>query len=206
LEFRKRTGHEILERYGMTEGQMICSNPYDGPRRPGTVGLPLPNVQVRMRKNVLEFKGPNLFKGYWRMPDKTKSEFSDDGYFISGDLAKRDDNGYINILGRSKDLIISGGLNVYPKEIESELDVMPGIIESAIIGVPHSDFGEAVVAVVVGANNNRISEAEVVKQLKAKIAGYKVPKKIVFVDALPRNKMGKVQKTVLRDSYKHLFR
>lgn len=159
-----------------------------------------------MRKNVLEFKGPNLFKGYWRMPDKTKSEFSDDGYFISGDLAKRDDNGYINILGRSKDLIISGGLNVYPKEIESELDVMPGIIESAIIGVPHSDFGEAVVAVVVGANNNRISEGEVLKQLKAKIAGYKVPKKIVFVDALPRNKMGKVQKTVLRDSYKHLFR
>lgn len=172
----------------------------------GTVGTHLPNVQVRIRKGVLEFKGPNLFKGYWRMPEKTKNEFSDDGYFVSGDLAKKDDNGYVNILGRSKDLIISGGLNVYPKEIESELDVMPGIIESAVIGVPHSDFGEAVVAVVVGANNNKISEGDIVKTLKAKIAGYKVPKKIVFVDALPRNKMGKVQKNVLRDSYKHLFR
>lgn len=206
LEFKKRTGHEILERYGMTEGQMICSNPYDGPRKPGTVGLPLPNVQVRIRKGVLEYKGPNLFKGYWRLPEKTKNEFSDDGYFISGDLAKRDENGFVSILGRCKDLIISGGLNVYPKEIEQEIDSLAGVLESSVIGVPHLDFGEAVVAlVVVNEQEQKISEMEIIKILKTQIANYKVPKKILFVDSLPRNKMGKVQKNLLRDSFKNLF-
>uniref|UniRef100_A0A915KHM2 Uncharacterized protein n=1 Tax=Romanomermis culicivorax TaxID=13658 RepID=A0A915KHM2_ROMCU len=213
LEFKRRTGHEILERYGMTEGQMICSNPYDGPRKPvllflflGTVGLPLPNVQVRIRKGVLEYKGPNLFKGYWRLPEKTKNEFSDDGYFISGDLAKRDENGFISILGRCKDLIISGGLNVYPKEIEQEIDSLAGVLESSVIGVPHLDFGEAVVAlVVVNEQEQKISEMEIIKILKTQIANYKVPKKILFVDSLPRNKMGKVQKNLLRDSFKNLF-
>ena len=174
-EWSARTGHAILERYGMTETNMNTSNPYDGDRVPGAVGLPLPGVSVRVTDpetgkelardsiGMIEVKGPNVFKGYWRMPEKTKAEFRDDGFFITGDLGKIDDKGYVHILGRGKDLVISGGFNVYPKEIESEIDAMPGVIESAVIGVPHADFGEGVTAVVVCNKGADVSEASVLQ-------------------------------------------
>jgi len=203
-EFKERTGKEILERYGMTEGQMICSNPYDEKRKPGTVGRPLPNVSVRVRNASLEYKGPNLFKGYWRMPEKTKEDFTEDGYFISGDLAEFDSDGYLHILGRGKDLIITGGLNVYPKEIENAVDALSGVVESAVIAVPHPDFGEAVVAVVVRQDEKSI-EQEMIKALKEKIAAFKVPKRVFFENQLPRNVMGKVQKNILRQTYQNVF-
>ncbi|MCK1475867.1 malonyl-CoA synthase [Bradyrhizobium sp. 197] len=216
-EWSARTGHAVLERYGMTETNMNTSNPYDGERVPGAVGFPLPGVSVRVTDpetakelpreeiGMIEVKGPNVFKGYWRMPEKTKAEFRDDGFFITGDLGKIDGKGYVHILGRGKDLVISGGFNVYPKEIESEIDAMPGVIESAVIGVPHADFGEGVTAVLVCNKGADVSEAAVLKALDGRLAKFKMPKRVFVVDELPRNTMGKVQKNILRDTYKDLY-
>ena len=216
-EWAARTGHAVLERYGMTETNMNTSNPYDGDRVPGAVGHALPGVTVRItdpdtgkelaRENIgmIEVKGPNVFKGYWRMPEKTKAEFRDDGFFITGDLGKIDGNGYVHILGRGKDLVISGGFNVYPKEIESEIDAMPGVIESAVIGVPHADFGEGVTAVLVCDKGAEITESGVLKALDGRLAKFKMPKRVFVVDELPRNAMGKVQKNILRDTYKDIY-
>ncbi|MGJ5092108.1 malonate--CoA ligase [Bradyrhizobium oligotrophicum] len=216
-EWFARTGHAVLERYGMTETNMNTSNPYDGERVPGAVGFPLPGVSVRVTDpetakelardeiGMIEVKGPNVFKGYWRMPEKTKSEFRDDGFFITGDLGKIDKQGYVHIVGRGKDLVISGGFNVYPKEIESEIDAMPGVVESAVIGVPHPDFGEGVTAVVVRHPGADVSEAGVLKGLDGRLAKFKMPKRVFVVDELPRNAMSKVQKNVLRDQYKDIY-
>lgn len=216
-EWSARTGHAVLERYGMTETNMNTSNPYDGERVPGAVGFPLPGVSVRVTDpetgeelpreeiGMIEVKGPNVFRGYWRMPEKTKSEFRPDGFFITGDLGKIDGKGYVHILGRGKDLVISGGFNVYPKEIESEIDTMPGVIESAVIGVPHADFGEGVTAVLVCNKGADITEAAVLKALDGRLAKFKMPKRVLVVDELPRNTMGKVQKNVLRDTYKDIY-
>jgi malonyl-CoA/methylmalonyl-CoA synthetase len=216
-EWSARTGHAVLERYGMTETNMNTSNPYDGERVPGAVGFPLPGVSVRVTEpetgkelprdeiGMIEVKGPNVFKGYWRMPEKTKSEFRPDGFFITGDLGKIDAKGYVHILGRGKDLVISGGFNVYPKEIESEIDAMPGVIESAVIGVPHADFGEGVTAVLVRQPGASIDEAAVLKGLDGRLAKFKMPKRVFVVDELPRNTMGKVQKNILRETYKDIF-
>ena len=216
-EWAARTGHAVLERYGMTETNMNTSNPYDGDRVAGAVGLPLPGVSVRVTDpetgkeltrdtiGMIEVKGSNVFKGYWRMPEKTKAEFRDDGFFITGDLGKIDAKGYVHILGRGKDLVISGGFNVYPKEIESEIDAMPGVIESAVIGVPHADFGEGVTAVVVCDKSAAISEASVLSALDGRLAKFKMPKRVFVVDELPRNAMGKVQKNILRDTYAKIY-
>ncbi|MCA6099763.1 malonate--CoA ligase [Bradyrhizobium australafricanum] len=216
-EWSDRTGHAVLERYGMTETNMNTSNPYDGDRVPGAVGFALPGVSVRVTDpetgkelaretiGMIEVKGPNVFQGYWRMPEKTKAEFRADGFFITGDLGKIDDKGYVHILGRGKDLVISGGFNVYPKEIESEIDAMPGVIESAVIGVPHADFGEGVTAVLVCSKGADISEAAVLKALDGRLAKFKMPKRVFVVDELPRNAMGKVQKNILRDTYKNIY-
>jgi len=215
--FTARTGHAILERYGMTETGMNASNPLDGERRPGTVGFPLPGVEARVADDdgkvlptgevgVLEVRGPNVFSGYWRMPEKTREEFRPDGYFITGDVARIDARGYVHIVGRAKDLIISGGFNVYPKEIELCLDALDGVGETAVIGVPHPDFGEAVTAVATRAPGGpQIGEAEIVAAAKRELAAFKVPKRVFFVDALPRNAMGKVQKNELRQRYKDTF-
>jgi malonyl-CoA/methylmalonyl-CoA synthetase len=196
---------------------MNTSNPYDGERVAGAVGHPLPGVSVRVTDpetgkvlapdsiGMIEVKGPNVFKGYWRMPEKTKSEFRDDGFFVTGDLGKIDGKGYVHILGRGKDLVISGGFNVYPKEIESEIDAMPGVIESAVIGVPHADFGEGVTAVLVCNKSADVSEASVLKALDGRLAKFKMPKRVFVVDELPRNTMGKVQKNILRDTYKDIY-
>lgn len=217
-EWAARTGHAVLERYGMTETNMNTSNPYDGERVPGAVGFPLPGVSVRVTDpetgkeiardtiGMIEVKGPNVFKGYWRMPEKTRSEFRDDGFFITGDLGKIDDKGYVHILGRGKDLVISGGFNVYPKEIETEIDAMPGVVESAVIGVPHADFGEGVTAVVVRHPDADVSEASVLKALDGRLAKFKMPKRVFIVADLPRNTMGKVQKNVLRETYKDIYK
>ena len=217
-EWSARTGHAVLERYGMTETNMNTSNPYDGDRVPGAVGFPLPGVSVRVTNpetgdelardeiGMIEVKGPNVFKGYWRMPDKTKAEFRADGFFITGDLGKIDPRGYVHILGRGKDLVISGGFNVYPKEVESEIDAIPGVTESAVIGVPHADFGEGVTAVVVGDKKTPLDEATVLHALDGRLAKFKMPKRVLFVDDLPRNTMGKVQKNVLRDTYSEIYK
>ena len=199
-QFAARIGHAILERYGMTETGINTSNPYDGARIAGTVGLPLPGVEVRISDVVgdigtIEVRGPNVFAGYWRNPEKTAAEFREGGWFITGDLGKIDAQGYAHIIGRGKDLIITGGYNVYPKEVEDAIDALPGVSESAVIGVPHHDFGEAVVAVIVGTDLN---PAAMQSQLRNSLAAYKLPKVIHIVDELPRNTMGKVQKTVLR--------
>jgi malonyl-CoA/methylmalonyl-CoA synthetase len=216
-EWFARTGHAVLERYGMTETNMNTSNPYDGDRVPGAVGLPLPGVAVRITDpesgaplateaiGMIEVKGPNVFKGYWRMPEKTKSEFRADGFFITGDLGKIDAKGYVHILGRGKDLVISGGFNVYPKEVESEIDAIPGVIESAVIGVAHPDFGEGVTAVVVADTSAGLTEEAVIQALDGRLAKFKMPKRVIFADDLPRNTMGKVQKNVLRDSHAGLY-
>ena len=215
--FQARSGKAILERYGMTETNMNTSNPYDGARRAGTVGFPLPGIDLRITDpesgaeltngeiGMLEVKGPNIFKGYWRMAEKTAEEFRKDGYFITGDLARIDDQDYVVIVGRDKDLIISGGFNVYPKEVELEIDALPGIVESAVIGLPHKDFGEGVTAVVVAEQGNAINEKAIVSEISTRLAGYKQPKRIFFVDQLPRNSMGKVQKNLLRDEYKDTY-
>ena len=212
-EFQERTGHRILERYGMTETVMSSSNLLEGEdgRIPGSIGKPLPGVELRVvgedgeelptgETGMLEVRGPNVFKGYWRMPEKTNAEFRPDGFFITGDMARYDENGFLYLVGRAKDLIITGGYNVYPKEIEEELDAMDGIVESAVVGIPDTDFGERVVA-AVKPTDEPPSEEEVIAKLKERLAGYKVPKQIHFVDELPRNVMGKVQKNVLRDRF-----
>ena len=206
-EFEARTGHRILERYGMTEAGMICSNPYDGERIPGTVGFPLPGVEARIEggagPGVLEIRGPNLFKGYWRKPEKTDEEMRPDGFFVTGDIATMAEDGRVAIVGRAKDLIIAGGLNIYPREIELALDAVPGVGESAVIGVPHPDLGEAAVAVVVR-SDPALDEAAVLAGV-ADLARFKQPRRILFADALPRNAMGKVQKAALREAHKGLF-
>jgi malonyl-CoA/methylmalonyl-CoA synthetase len=210
--FRQETGHAILERDGMTETNMITSNPYDGERRAGTVGFALPGVSIRIADDggrpvadgetgVIEVKGPNVFSGYWRMPEKTAEEFRPDGFFITGDLARVDADGYVTIVGRAKDLVISGGYNVYPKEVEAEIDALEGVVESAVIGLPHPDFGEGVVAVVVRTQGADIGEEAILDALGQRLARYKQPKRVIFVDELPRNAMGKVQKAVLRERH-----
>ena len=222
-EFEQRTGHRILERYGMSETVMLVSNPYlaaQGARIAGTVGLPLPGVDVRVVRDDgnacaagevgnVEVRGPNVFAGYWRMPEKTAEEFTADGWFKTGDVGhfggKDVPDGYLTLVGRSKDLIISGGYNVYPKEIEGYIDEMPNVVESAVIGLPHPDFGEAVAAVVVPRRAGAIDATDIVDRLKGKIANYKVPKRVFVVEDLPRNTMGKVQKNVLRERYKSTF-
>jgi malonyl-CoA/methylmalonyl-CoA synthetase len=216
-EFAELTGHAILERYGMTETSMNTSNPYDGDRRAGTVGFPLPGVSIRIADpetgralpqgeiGVIEIKGPNVFSGYWRMPDKTAAEIRKDGYFISGDMGMIDERGYISIVGRSKDLIICGGFNVYPKEVEGEIDALPGVVESAVIGVTHPDLGEGVVAVVVPKGPQATDSEKILSALNGRLARFKVPRHVVIVDDLPRNTMGKVQKNILRDQFKDIF-
>ncbi|MCG8443793.1 MAG: AMP-binding protein, partial [Caulobacterales bacterium] len=209
--------HRILERYGMTETNMITSNPYDGERRPGTVGFPLPGVATRIADadtgaptpageiGVIEVKGPNVFAGYWRMPDKTAEEFRADGYFKTGDLARLDEDGYVHIVGRGKDLVISGGFNVYPKEVESAIDAVDGVLESAVIGLPHPDFGEGVTAVVVRRPGADVGAGAIIEAISGRLARFKQPKRILFADALPRNAMGKVQKNVLRERHRDLY-
>lgn len=216
-EFEKRTGHAILERYGMTETNMNTSNPYDGDRIAGTVGMPLTGVQIRITNadthepvpqgeiGMLEVKGPNVFCGYWRMPEKTRTELLDDGFFVTGDLAMTDERGYIHIVGRDKDLVISGGFNVYPKEVEQVIDEMDSVLESAVIGVSHPDFGEGVTAVVVLQPDAKVAESEVLAALAGRLAKYKQPKRVFFVDSLPRNTMGKVQKNQLREQFKDIY-
>jgi malonyl-CoA/methylmalonyl-CoA synthetase len=216
--WRKRTGFAILERYGMTETNMITSNPYDGERRAGTVGFALPGVGVRIADlesgapipagevGVIEVKGPNVFSGYWRMPEKTAQEFRADGYFITGDVGRVDSDGYIHIVGRAKDLVISGGFNVYPKEVEAEIDAIEGVLESAVFGVAHADFGEGVTAAVVARPGAALSEQAILSALGGRLAKFKAPKRVILVDSLPRNAMGKVQKAALREAYKDIYR
>ncbi|MDU4250390.1 malonyl-CoA synthase [Pseudomonas sp.] len=217
--FSERTGMAILERYGMTETGMNTSNPLDGERIAGTVGFPLPGVELRItdpaqaeptllpqgEPGMIEVRGPNVFQGYWRMPEKTAEELRADGYFMTGDIGFVDDRGYVQIVGRNKDMIISGGFNVYPKELEEILDTLPGVAESAVIGVPHPDFGEGVTAVLVAGKGQAPSEAQVLAALDGKLARFKQPKRVMVVDALPRNVMGKVQKNVLREQFKALY-
>ena len=220
--FRERTGHTILERYGMSETIMLTSNPYvedgsaRGERRGGTVGFALPGVEVRVVDDTgapcpageignIQVRGPSVFSGYWRMPEKTREEFTDDGWFRTGDVGRNDERGYLTIVGRSKDLVISGGYNVYPAEVESALNDLPGVAESAVVGAPHPDFGEAVVAVVVARPGVDLDPAALIRELKSRIANYKVPKRIDLIDELPRNAMGKVQKKLLRERYADLY-
>ena len=211
-EFNQRTNHQILERYGMTETNMNTSNPLKGNRKPGTVGLPLEDVQVRVVDEEnnelsqgeignLQIKGPNVFKGYWEMPEKTKEDFSKDGFFNTGDKGLIDEGGYVSIIGRSKDMIISGGLNVYPKEIESLIDKIEGVLESAVIGLSDEDLGEKVVAVIVSEESKTLDEKKVISAIKDQLAGFKAPKEVKFIDQLPRNAMGKVQKNILRETF-----
>ncbi|MFO7648470.1 malonate--CoA ligase [Halomonas campaniensis] len=217
-EFEQKTGHAILERYGMTETNMNISNPYDGERRAGTVGMPLPGVEYRITDRethepvpageigMLEIRGPNVFIGYWRMPEKTREELLDDGFFITGDLAMVDERGYVHIVGRDKDLVISGGYNVYPKEVEQLIDELEAVHESAVIGLPHPDFGEGVTAVVVRRPGATLDEAGVLAHLDGRLAKYKQPKRVFFVDTLPRNTMGKVQKNELCRQFQDTYR
>jgi malonyl-CoA/methylmalonyl-CoA synthetase len=218
--WRERTGHTILERYGMSETVMLTSNPYRADlrygghieRRGGTVGFPLPGVEVRIcggdgetladgEIGGVEVKGPNVFQGYWRMPEKTREEFTEDGFFKTGDLGQIDPQGYVVLVGRSKDLIISGGYNVYPAEIEGILNELEGVAESALIGVPHPDFGEVGVAIVVARPDAELTGDALIDALKERLANFKIPKRCFIVDALPRNTMGKVQKNLLRNQY-----
>ena len=216
----ERTGHTILERYGMTETGILTSNPYGGERVAGTVGQPLPGVRLRLvdtetgaavprgEPGMIEVAGPNVFAGYWRRPDKTRAEFRSDGFFVTGDIGRIDERGYLQIVGRGRDLIITGGYNVYPREVESELDALPGVDESAVIGLPHADFGEGVTAIVVAADpplQPPLTEEAVMTQLKARLAGYKCPKRVLFLTELPRNAMGKVQKNLLRERFQDLY-
>ncbi len=215
--FREKTGHAIVERYGMTETSMNTSNPYDGERIAGTVGLPLRGISVRVtdpksgarladgEAGMIEVKGPNVFTGYWRKPELTETEFRADGYFITGDLGQIDDKGYVTIVGRARDLVITGGLNVYPKEVESELEALEGVSEAAVIGLPHKDFGEAVTAIVVPDAGASIDEAEVIAGLKLRLANYKLPKRVIVAGCLPRNAMGKVLKNRLRETHAGLY-
>ncbi len=214
--FESRTGHRILERYGMTETNVITGSPLNGERRPGTVGVPIPDVQIRIVDDSggdlppdevgnIQVRGPNVFAGYWQLPDKTAEDFTNDGFFNTGDKGKISDDGYTSIVGRAKDIVITGGLNVYPKEVELFIDDLDGVKESAIIGVPHADFGEAVVAVIVRDSKGTIDEESVIRSAKESLADFKIPKHVVFIDELPRNSMAKVQKNILRDTYGELF-
>jgi len=214
--FEARTGHRILERYGMTETNMNTSNPYDGDRRAGTVGFPLPDVELKITGSkgetleqgevgLIEVRGPNVFKGYWKMPEKTREELREDGFFITGDLGELDANGYVKIVGRNKDLIISGGYNIYPKEVELVLDDVSGVLESAVIGVPHPDFGETVLGVLVGDSAEPLETDRIMDEVRGKLARFKHPAKLITMDELPRNTMGKVQKNVLREMLKDSF-
>ena len=217
VQFENRTGHRILERYGMTETNMNTSNPYEGERRAGTVGFPLPGVELKVTDpdsgntlpngeiGQIEVRGPNVFKGYWQMPEKTAAELRKDGFFITGDLGKVDEDGYVHIVGRNKDLIISGGYNIYPKEIELVLDEQPGVLESAVIGVPHPDFGETVVAVLVAQPGATPDTGAIMENVDQSLARFKHPRSIEVIDELPRNTMGKVQKNILRERYKDMF-
>ena len=217
-EWQKRTGHAILERYGMTETNMNTSNPYDGDRIAGTVGFPLPGVEVRIAQQetgaladaddigIIEVRGPNVFKGYWRNPEKTAEEFRSDGFFITGDLGRIDPRGYVHIVGRGKDLIITGGFNVYPKEVEDEINACSGVIESAVIGLPHADLGEGVTAIVILEAGSKVDAASILSTLDGRLAKFKTPKQIIFENDLPRNAMGKVQKNLLRTKYEHLYK
>ena len=216
LDWADRTGHRIVERYGMTEIQMACSNPLDGDRRPGTVGVPLPQVEVRVRGDngelvgpgvpgVLEVRGPNVLAGYWRLAEATRESFTEDGWFITGDVVTRAEDGYVTIVGREKDLVISGGLNVYPKEVEDVIDPLPGVVESAVIGVAHPDFGEAVVAVCAVGEGPEVDGQSVIAACRERLAHFKVPKAVVSVATLPRNTMGKVQKGELRQRFGDMF-
>ena len=211
-QFEARMGQRILERYGMSEAGMITSNPLEGERRGGTVGLPLPGVSVRVADEEdrplpggqiggIQIRGANVFRGYWRMPEKTHTEFTADGWFRTGDMGRFDAQGYLAIVGRAKDLIITGGYNVYPKEIELAIDAIPGVIESAVIGLPHPDLGEAVTAVVIPRPGAEVTELQIIQHLKVELANYKVPKRVIVLPDLPRNAMGKVQKNVLRQRY-----
>jgi len=214
-EFRQRTGHVILERYGMTETLINTSNPYDGVRLPGSVGRPLNGTAIRVANleagtekdaiGALEVKGANVFAGYWRDAEKTRGEFTADGWFKTGDIGRIDSEGYVHIVGRAKDLVISGGFNVYPKEVESELDSLAGVLESAVFGVPHPDFGEGVTAAVVAKPGAALSEQEIIESVKGRLARYKIPKRVLLVEELPRNTMGKVQKNVLRRTFANIY-
>ena len=216
-EFQARTGHAILERYGMTETGMNTSNPYDGERIPGSVGVPLPGVELRITDpesgrplpqgeiGMIEVRGPNVFKGYWRMPEKTAAEFRSDGFFVTGDLGHVAARGHVYISGRGRDLIISGGLNVYPAEVEAVIEALPGVAECAVIGVPHADLGEGVLAVVTPRPGATLDEKQMMAALGSELARYKLPKRICVVDELPRNAMGKVQKNVLREQHRTAF-
>jgi malonyl-CoA/methylmalonyl-CoA synthetase len=217
-EFQQRTGHVILERYGMSETMMNTSNPYDGMRLPGSVGPPLRGVTVRVTNadngavlhepdaiGSLEVRGPNVFAGYWQDEEKTRGEFTTDGWFKTGDVGRIDRQGYVHIVGRAKDLVISGGYNVYPKEVESELDALQGVLESAVFGVPHPDFGEGVTAVVVAKPGATLSEMQIIDSVKQRLAGYKLPKRVLLIEELPRNTMGKVQKNALRNTFAALY-
>ena len=217
-EFLQRTGHVILERYGMSETMMNTSNPYEGVRLAGSVGPPLKGISLRVRNaengavelhpdvvGTLEVKGPNVFAGYWRDEEKTRDEFSADGWFKTGDVGRIDRNGYVHIVGRAKDLVISGGYNVYPKEVEFQLDAVEGVLESAVFGVPHPDFGEGVTAVVVAKPGAVLSEEAIIESIKTRLARYKVPKRILVVEELPRNAMGKVQKNALRETFAAIY-
>jgi len=215
--FEERSGHRILERYGMTETNMSTSNPYEGERRAGTVGFPLPGIELKITDSTtgetvaqgdigeIEVRGPNVFKGYWNMPEKTAEELRKDGFFITGDLGMIDADGYVQIVGRNKDLIISGGFNIYPKEIETVLDAQEGVLESAVIGVPHPDFGETVLALLVPAKGVTPDLDAIQSHISKKLARFKLPKKLILLPQLPRNTMGKVQKNALRDQFGDLF-
>ena len=216
-QWQERTGHAILERYGMTETNMNTSNPYRGARIPGSVGLPLPGVEIRIADGeghalpqgeigMIEVRGPNVFKGYWKMPEKTEAEFRTDGFFMTGDLGSIGADGYLRIVGRGKDLIISGGLNVYPREIESLLDELAGVEESAVVGLPHDDFGEGVTAFLVLKPGAQLTPEGVMESLGDRLARFKLPKRVLFIDQLPRNSMGKVQKSALRQDHAKLYR
>jgi malonyl-CoA/methylmalonyl-CoA synthetase len=215
-QWEARTGHALLERYGMTETGMNTSNPYSGARIPGSVGLPLPGVELRIADDrgnplpqgeigMIEIRGPNVFQGYWKMPEKTAVEFRQDGFFITGDLGTIGADGYVRIVGRGKDMIITGGLNVYPSEVESLIDAIPGVEEAAVVGLPHEDFGEGVTAFLVLKDNATLTEAGILDSLADRLARFKLPKRVIFVKQLPRNTMGKVQKSVLREEYAGLY-
>ena len=213
VEFEQRTGHRILERYGMTETNMNTSNPYEGERRAGSVGFPLPGVEIKISNpetgtelavgetGMIEIRGPNVFLGYWRKPEKTALELRDDGFFISGDLGKIDTDGYLHILGREKDLIISGGYNIYPRQVETEIDALDGVLESAVFGIAHTHLGETVAAAVVPVEGGELDGEQLIKALEPVLARFKLPRKVFIIDELPRNAMGKVQKNSLRESY-----
>ena len=215
--FEERTGHRILERYGMSETGMMASNPVDGERRPGAVGFPLPEVEMRItdektgeelsrgEAGMIEARGPNIFKEYWRMPEKTRAAFRDDGFFVTGDLGRFDEDGYLRIVGRVSDMIVTGGLNLYPSETEAAMNALPGVSESAVVGAPHPDFGEGAVAFVVPEKNAAPDEEGIVAALRGKLANFKIPKRVFLIDALPRNTMGKVQKNILRERCRDVF-